>query len=175
MDTPLNLQDAILNLQRYLRTISFVDSRITRVPIDGLFDSDTQKAVSEYQRTRGLAETGIVDKNTWDRIFDEYKMITDAKDRTPTVNFFPTYPENYEAVPGEKSTFISLIQLLLRELSVIYDSLSDVVENGIFDEKTENAVKSFQRANLLTPNGIVDTATWNALLKSYSEIGDNYL
>ena len=90
MQQPLNLQDAILNLQRYLRTISFVDSRITRVPIDGLFDSDTQKAVSEYQRTRGLAETGIVDKNTWDRIFDEYKMITDAKDRTPTVNFFPT-------------------------------------------------------------------------------------
>ena len=64
MDTPLNLQDAILNLQRYLRAISFIDPRITRVPVDGLFDTDTQRAVEEYQSTRGLPVTGVVDKST---------------------------------------------------------------------------------------------------------------
>ena len=173
MDTPLNLQDAILNLQRYLRAISFIDSRITRVPIDGLFDSDTQKAVSEYQRTRGLAETGIVDKNTWDRIFDEYKMITQAQDRTPTVNFFPTYPESYEAVLGEKSSFITAVQLLLRELSVIYDDLPEISITGVFDTPTEESVKIFQLASGLEPTGRIDLLTWNRMGRDFENYREN--
>lgn len=173
MDTPLNLQDAILNLQRYLRAISFVDSRITRVPIDGLFDSDTQKAVSEYQRTRGLAETGLVDKNTWDSIYNEYRIITQAQDRTPTVNFFPTTPENYEAALGEESTFVALAQLVLRELSVIYDDFPEIEINGIFDKATEEAVKIFQLASDLQPTGRIDLLTWNRMGRDFANYREN--
>lgn len=173
MDTPLNLQDAILNLQRYLRTISFVDSRITRVPLDGLFDSDTQKAVSEYQRTRGLTETGLVDKNTWDSIYDEYRIITQERDRTPTVNFFPVAPENYEAVLGEESTFITLVQFILRELSVIYDDFPEIEINGIFDKPTEEAVKIFQLASNLEPTGRIDLLTWNRMGRDFANYREN--
>lgn len=163
MDTPLNLQDAILNLQRYLRAISFIDERITRVPVDGLFDSDTQKAVSEYQRTRGLAETGIVDKTTWDTLFAEYRAITEARDRTPTVNFFPTVPEDYEAVLGEEHSFIAMVQLVLRELSVVYDGFPDIEISGVFDTATEEAVKQFQEISGLSPTGRIDLLTWNRM------------
>ena len=173
MDTPLNLQDAILNLQRYLRAISFVDSRITRVPLDGLFDTDTQKAVTEYQRTRGLAETGLVDKKTWDSIYDEYRIITQERDRTPTVNFFPTVPENYEAVLGEESTFIALVQLILRELSVIYDDFPEIEINGAFDRPTEEAVKIFQLASDLEPTGRIDLLTWNRMGRDFANYREN--
>ena len=173
MDTPLNLQDAILNLQRYLRAISFIDSRITRVPVDGLFDSDTQRAVSEYQQTRGIPETGIVDKNTWDRIFDEYQTITQNQDRTPAVNFFPTVPEKYEAALGEESTFISLVQLLLRELSVIYDDFPEIAITGVFDAPTEEAVKIFQLASGLEPTGRIDLLTWNRMGRDFKNYREN--
>ena len=93
MDKPLNLQDAILNLQRYLRALSFVDSRLPRVPLDGLFDSETRRAVEIYQRTRDLPETGIVDKTTWDTLFNEYLALEKASQRSPTPNFFPEYPD----------------------------------------------------------------------------------
>ena len=172
MDTPLNLQDAILNLQRYLRAISFTDDRITRVPVDGLFDSDTRQAVIDYQRTRGLDETGVVDKNTWDAIFEEYSAITEAADRTPTVNFFPTAPAGYEAALGEESAFITMVQLVLRELSVIYDDFPEIKINGAFDKPTEEAVKIYQLASGLSPSGRIDLLTWNRMgrdLENYRE------
>ena len=45
MQQPLNLQDAIFNLQKYLRAISYADPRITRPPLDGIFDSATEESV----------------------------------------------------------------------------------------------------------------------------------
>lgn len=167
MDTPLNLQDAILNLQRYLRAISFVDPRIPRVPVDGLFDSDTRLAVEIYQTTRGLPVTGIVDKNTWDSLFAEYGRVTAAQYRPSTPNFFPAGPPDYEAALGDEDAFIFLLQIMLRELSSVYDGISDVEISGVFDSPTENAVKIFQRASLLPDTGRVDLTTWNRLTEDF--------
>lgn len=171
MDQPLNLQDAIRNLQTYLRAISFTDSRITRVPIDGLFDTDTQKAVGEFQSTRGLPETGVVDKDTWDAIYSEYLTLHTLNDSTPSINFFPSQPPDYEAQKGDRLAFVALVQAMLRELSVIYDGLPQLEINGIFDGDTEDAVKRFQELSLIPVTGRVDRLTWNRLsrdLASYS-------
>ena len=168
MNTPLNLQDAIFNLQTYLRALSFEDGRITRVSIDGIFDSDTERAVSDFQRTRGLEETGIVDKSTWDAIYNEFNDLTQRTNRSPNVNFFPQSPKNYEAQLGEENAFISLVQLLLRELSVIYDGFEDVKITGVFDIATQDAVKIFQEASRLPITGRIDLRTWNALSRDFS-------
>lgn len=167
MDTPLNLNEAILNLQRYLRAISFVDERITRVPTDGIFGSDTLRAVEEYQRTRGLPDTGIVDKRTWDTLFDEYRRLTTQTERPPTPSLFPAYPELYEAAVGERSAFVALLQLLLRELKAVYDGLPEIEADGIYGANTEGAVRIFQELNGLTPNGRTDSATWNRLISEF--------
>ena len=167
MEQPLNIQDAIFNLQTYLRALSFVDDRIERVPIDGIFDTDTEKAVASFQRTRGLPETAIVDKQTWDAIYNEYKNL---QKRSPyaTPNFFPQYPENYEATKGERHSFIALVQLLLRELTVVYDTLPFLEVDGIFGEKTEATIKEFQRISLLPVTGRVDIRTWDRLSRDFA-------
>ena len=167
MDQPLNLQEAIFNLQRYLRAISFFDSRITRPPVDGLFDRDTQRSVSDFQRIYGLDDTGIVDKQTWDAIFDEYMRLSEASDRSPTPNFFPSEPYNYEAKLGEEHAFVALIQIILIELSVIYDSFPDIKVTGTFDQATEDAIKIFQQASMLDVTGKVDLRTWNRLTRDF--------
>ena len=50
---------------------------------------------------------------------------------------------------------------------------SGVVEtidiNGLFDTKTENAVREFQRINGLDITGEVDKLTWNRLAASYQK------
>ena len=167
MDTPLNLQDAIFNLQTYLRALSFDDERITRVPIDGIFDIDTERAVADFQRTRGLEETGIVDKATWDAIYKEFRELSEKTDRSPSVNFFPREPQNYEAQLGEEHAFISLVQLLLRELSSVYDGFEDVKITGVFDMATQDAVKIFQQASMLPVTGRIDLRTWNRLSRDF--------
>lgn len=173
MDRPLNLQDAIRNLQKYLRAISFVDSRITRVPIDGLFDSDTQKAVSEFQASRGLVETGIVDKATWDAIYEEYLELKTLDMPAPPTSFFPSTPPDYEAELGDRLAFVALVQAILRELTVIYDILPVPEISGIFDTDTEQAVKRFQEISLLEPTGRIDRVTYNRMLRDLSNYSES--
>ena len=168
MNQPLNYEDAVRNLQRYLRTISFYDNRITRVPTDGIYDSDTRKAVSEFQSTRGLRPTGIVDRKTFDMIFKEFSQIIEANDRSNNTNLFPNNPQNYEASLGEESSFVAIIQLILRELSIIYDNIPELEIGGVYNEETEAAVREFQKLSGLSPTGKVNLQTWNRLVRDFS-------
>ena len=40
---------------------------------------------------------------------------------------------------------------------------------SIFDETMEGAVRRFQMRNVLPPSGIIDKATWNALVRNYNK------
>jgi peptidoglycan hydrolase-like protein with peptidoglycan-binding domain len=58
MPTPnQNKQEAIRNLQRYLRQLYFSEESIPEVPVDGVFDSATEASLRAFQRSRGLPET----------------------------------------------------------------------------------------------------------------------
>ncbi len=170
MDTPLNLKEAIINLQTYLRALSFADSNIERLAVDGIFDEKTERAVASFQRTRGFSETGIVDKKTWDAIYKEYQDLREQSDRSPSVNFFPSTPENYEAEIGEESVFIAFVQLVLRELSVVYDTFPEIEISGVFDQSTEDAIKEFQRVSRLPITGRVNLLTWNRLSRDFANL-----
>lgn len=173
MDTPLNLQEAIINLQTYLRAISFVDDRIERLAIDGIFDGITENAVRSFQRTRALPATGIVDKSTWDAIYSEYKQIAKQTDRSRAINFFPNNPPDYEAVLGDEHIFVSVLQTILRELSVIYDSFPEIEISGVFDENTQKAVMEFQKISGLDVTGKVDLVTWNRLSEDFTNYANS--
>ena len=164
MEQPLNLQDAIFNLQKYLRAISFADTRVSRPPLDGIFDSATEDSVRSFQASRGLNANGLVDRATWDAIYEEYKALALAEE----LPFFPTTPTNYAARLGEESSFISIIQILLQELSSIYDAFESVQITGVFDKATESAIKELQLASGLPATGELDRNTYRRLLYDLS-------
>ena len=164
MEQPLNLQDAIYNLQKYLRAISFVDPRVSRPPLDGIFDSATEESVRSFQGSRGINTNGLVDKATWDAIYDEYKALALVEE----LPFFPQNPQSYTAKLGEESAFISIIQIMLQELSSVYDTLEAVELTGVFDSATEQAIKELQRASGLDVTGELDRSTYKRLLYDFS-------
>ena len=164
MNQPLNLQDAILNLQKYLRAISFADPQVSRPPLDGIFDSATEDSVRSFQASRGLPANGLVDKLTWDAIYEEYRALALAEE----LPFFPSSPSNYVAKLGEKSSFISIIQIILQELSSVYDAFEKIEVTGIFDTTTKQAIKEFQRASGLKETGEIDRNTYKRLLYDLS-------
>ena len=170
MTSPLNLNQAIRNLQLYLRTISFFYDRIERVPIDGIFDSLTEAAVASFQRTRGLPESAIVDRATWDAIYEEYLALERTRERESSPSFFPSVPYDYEASLGEKSSFVAILQIMLRELSQIFDEIPPFEIDGSFGEATAEAVRAFQRASLLDVTGRVDLQTYNRLIRAFHSI-----
>ena len=53
---------------------SYINS-IPRVEVDGIFGPATRNAVIAAQRYLGLPQTGAVDEETWDEIYDQFAGI----------------------------------------------------------------------------------------------------
>lgn len=161
---------AVRNLQRYLRIFANgeEDTKIFAIPIDGIYESATENAVSEFQRRNSLPVTGIADKTTFDAVYLEYMKATRESRRMHSPDFFPALPEGYVTEFGEKSPFIAALEFVLDEIRVAYDTLPVFERDGTFDGDTALAVKEFQRIHGLPVTGRVDRITWNELGRAYT-------
>ena len=66
-----------------------------------------------------------------------------------------------------ESDAIRNIQTYLRRLSYLDDDAIDPPIDGTFDERTENALRQFQRNNDLAVTGVADRTTWDYLYAQY--------
>ena len=64
---------------------------------------------------------------------------------------------------------VSSLQYMLRQLSKTYRSLPQLAVDGVFGERTLEAVMRFQREAGLPVTGTVDQATWNAVRNCWME------
>ena len=163
-----NEREAIRNLQRYLRQLSYFHEEIGEVPIDGIFDSATREALIAFQELEGLTPTGEADFETWERLYAAYLASLEAKSEPQRFAYFPQIPENYTLEVGEAQFLVSIVQNALFELALFYDGLENVPQSGVYDEETARGVRAFQGANGLPQTGGVDRATWNALAEAYN-------
>ena len=140
---PINERQAITNLQRYLRRLSFeYEGEVEdRLPVDGIFDSSTADALKKFQSFAGLDPTGVADKQTWDALFSEYRRVTENERQLRGLFIFPQSPSDYAVSLGDTLTLVRIIQLLLLELRATYDVFEDVVESGTYDAKTQKAIE----------------------------------
>ncbi|MBE6604358.1 MAG: peptidoglycan-binding protein [Ruminococcaceae bacterium] len=161
-------KQAIRDLQRYLRQLSYVDPRITRPPIDGVFDSATRTAVRDFQRIESLPETGVVDTALWELIFQRYEASLVREGAPVPLAAFPRLSVGYALREGDESFLVRLLQYALGELDLIYQGNDDVPQSGAYDEATAKAVREFQQRAMLPQTGEVDRATWDALATVYN-------
>ena len=121
----------VTNIQIRLMELGYTD----KDEPDGEFGETTVEAVKHFQAQHGLtSEEGTVDQQTLDLLFSP-----EAQEYTITI--------------GAEDTDVSEIQQRLCEL----DYMSDTT--GYFGEKTEAAVKKFQKRNGLDDDGKVDKDT----------------
>ena len=161
--------NAILQIQRILRDLSFFNSQKAPIRLSGIYDDDTRYAVLEFQEKYGLEPTGTVDAETWALLHSVDKARRDSEALARAVYILPRSPE-YTIYPGMRDNVVFVIQHMLDVISQEYNELEGVVLNGIYDEMTEEAVKAFQRMNLLDSNGIIDPLTFNRLADEYERI-----
>ena len=64
---------------------------------------------------------------------------------------------------------IAEVQHYLREISKYRPEIPLLNPDGIFDSKTQEAVKEFQKIYGLPQTGIVDLITWNTLVNEYNK------
>ena len=71
------------HLQYMLSVLSAYIPQIPEVQVDGIFGPATRNAVIAAQQRFGLPQTGIVDFNTWDEIYDQFSGIETTSWRDP--------------------------------------------------------------------------------------------
>lgn len=81
--------ESVKTLQQYLNIISNVYSSISPIPVTGEFGKETEDSVKQFQKKFGLPETGVVDRDVWNSIVNEYKNVVSATTTRPTQ--FPGY------------------------------------------------------------------------------------
>ena len=90
--------DKVRNLQYMLSILSEFIPDIPPVEIDGIFGPATRQAVLAAQRRFGLPQTGAVDADTWDEIYDQFAGIENTALRSRET--FPEEPSGSTASSG---------------------------------------------------------------------------
>ena len=161
---------AIRNLQRYLRQLSFLDDNLPENPIDGVFDTETRQAVEMFQKNRGLPVTGEADRVTWDAIFAEYLRSVAATAKPNAVDIFFRRPVPTFIRIGDGGFHVAAIQYMLNEVFLFYGDTLQISTDGGYGQQTADGVRKFQRYVALPVTGEVDIETWNRLTSLYNEL-----
>ena len=83
---PINQGDTGIKVEHLQYMLSVLSEYIPEIPplkIDGIYGNATRNAVLAAQRRFGLPQTGEVDFNTWDEIYDQYSGIETTSLRNP--------------------------------------------------------------------------------------------
>ena len=169
-----NEREAVRNIQRYLRRLSYTDPSIPPVLIDGIFGEATRESLIAFQRMNGLNGSGVADRESWDMLYKSYLAAVDRYTPPSGFSVFPRVPKDYAIGMGEVSFAVSTVQYLLSEVSAIIDTLEEVPITGKFDIETARAVSLFQNASGLDVTGEVDLMTWQSLVDTYERYGRDY-
>jgi len=133
--------EQVETVQRRLQELGYFKYKAT-----GYYGPVTQSAVKHFQQQNGLIADGIIGANTQAALNQVYPE-TPAPKTQPVVRL------------GSQSPTVLRVQRQLSSLK-LYDWREMDAE---FDEATEQAVINFQKANGLTPDGIVGLKTHKML------------
>ena len=114
--------------------------------------------------SQNLAEQGLNSIEILRRYYgNDIELVVDAP--------VETLGQSYPGTPirlGDIGEAVFVIQVSLNRISQNYPAIPKIRPvNGIYDEKTQEAVRQFQRIFNLTPDGIVGKATWYRLVNLY--------
>ena len=163
----------VVIIQTELNRISQNYPAIPKVtPVDGIFGSRTEAAVRAFQQIFGLAQDGIVGKETWYALVRLYTAVNSLAELRSLGQQF--YNINW-APPGSLSVGdsgekVSLLQYMLAVLSAHIATIPPLAVDGIFGQQTRNAVLAAQRRFGLPETGSVGAQTWDAIYNQYSGI-----
>ena len=85
-NNPIRQGDRGIRVEHLQYMLSVLGAYIQEVPplsVDGIFGDATRNAVVAVQRRFGLPQTGVVDAETWNEIYDQYSGIENTSLRNP--------------------------------------------------------------------------------------------
>ena len=159
--------DDVRVMQYYLAVIAAYYDTIPPIAVNGIFDEDTEAAVRAFQQQFGLAQDGLVGRQTWQAMEDAYEGIRTASNLIEGgVVLFP----GRVLQAGFQGEDVATIQEYLAYLATIYPAIPAPAITGVYGLETVQAVEAFQQEFGLEVNGIVGVTTWDAIASLYSDL-----
>ena len=159
---------AVEQLQFWLNTLAQYESSIPSLTVDGVYGTGTANTVRAFQRKYGLTVDGVVGRDTWTALYDQFRSIQ-SDNGTP--NAYPGTALR-EGASGQN---VRLVQFWLKIARTVYSNLNNITVDGKFGSATTAAVKRFQTYFGLTSDGVVGRTTWNKLYEVYNDIANKLL
>lgn len=167
--------EEVRTIQNRLNRISTNFPNISKIVPTGTFDAPTERAVRQFQQQFNLGVDGVVGKATWYRIafiYNNVKRLSELDSEGLRLSDVARqYPE--ELSEGMTGQAVQILQYFLSIVGAYYDELPRISAeqvDGVFGPQTRDAVVAYQRMMGLPQTGVVDRATWNALVSTYESV-----
>ena len=153
-------------VQYYLNVIGYFGGSVPLFPINGIYDQTTADAVTAFQRTFGITESGRVDRETYNRLREIYLEIVASIPPSIYGDSAKLYP-GYVLSEGMRSSDVSDLQTYLSFIADYYSDIPKLPITGYFGAQTRATVETFQRLFGLPVTGTVGAVTWYEIAKQY--------
>ena len=167
--TPAEVVPRVQTVQYFLNVLSAYYASIPAVDINGILGPETRTAIIEFQKTKNLPQTGIVDERTWQTMFDSVagilRTVPSSAIALPSL-IYPGFPLQV----GSEGPDVYIIQQYLSYISAVLEGLPPVQPDGIYGPRTEAAVRAFQEFFGIDVTGVVDQYTWNRIVLIYRNL-----
>lgn len=165
-----SVNDDVRVAQIRLNRISANYPSIPKIELtDGVFGTDTQEAVRQFQEIFGLTVDGVIGNATWyyiRRIYNAVKRLNAIdSEGVGLEEVTAQYPGVLRE--GDESLGVANLQYFINYLSGFYDTIPPLTVNGVFDARTRAAVIDVQNTFGLPADGIVGEITWQAIYDAY--------
>ncbi len=159
-DTP----SAIREVQIYLGLAGNPD--ILVVP-SGVYDDNTRLSVEDFQRAQGLGNTGVVDRETFDRLYEVYVILRDTEELNSKINSFISFP----IMRGQSSRGMKHINATIARLMDYYGFTHNLRESSFYSTETDAAVAILRKIYILEDKDGIDEVFYMRMIKDHDSIG----
>lgn len=157
----------VQSVQYFLNVVAAFYNTIPRIAITGIYDQATDEAVRAYQQAFGLEVDGIMDRETWNLLYDTYLSIVDTSEFID--GGVPLFSGRALA-QGSTGEDVAMLQEYLSYISQTYPQIPAPSVTGVYGMETENAVRAFQQLFGLPDTGTVGAVTWDTIASTYSDL-----
>lgn len=163
-DTGFHVQ----GLHYFLSVIAYFDEKIPFLPVNSIYDENTEKMVLAFQKEYHLKETGIVDVTTWNKMKEVYFEVLSHLPKEVLEYKDEIYP-GISLSLGMRKEEVRTLQQFLKEIGEKDKTFPQVDVLGCFDKKTEEAVKEIQKEYQLSITGRVGPIEWKYIVEKAKE------
>ena len=153
----------VRQIQYYLSVLAYFDDQLPLPGITGTFDAATEATVRTFQRQQGLAEDGIVGRDTWNAIIRQYDATRNSIAPDVLGSADDIYPGRV-LTPGQTGRDVEVLQRFLIQAAENVPEIPRIEPTGVYDAPTEAAIRVVQAMEELPQTGVTGALTWNAVV-----------